>query len=291
MKKFIQNNKTFIRQFKSFLLCFLLTLVWSCSSSFTYTENGVEILDPDSTQAGLQDGSEGQDQQTDTPKGGLDQNPPPHRTIWSRAEIELQGLVSGGTYDGTTVMEVLPERQSLALILPLPPIFLAPLQTLHVPMLPGLSIEYFKKISSHLSIEKETTHIALIVPFKYLVNGGHLASLSPHTRLPNGSPIPFLPSGESRGFVVQLPQKSSYKVHFYFVANAMAVFVETPDWRLPEELSLIPTIGFPVRNKNQTQINGYFGIVPNKNQFSSGLFLSTRIPKDLAFQIDQILKY
>jgi hypothetical protein len=103
--------------------------------------------------------------------------------------------------------------------------------------------------------------------------------------------MPFMPSGESRGFAINFPQKPKYRLHLYFVANAVGVFIETPDWKLPEELSLIPTIGFPVRNLRQTQINGYFAIVPNKGNYSSGLFVASRIPRELAFQLDQILRY
>jgi len=202
-------------------------------------------------------------------------------TVWEKALEELTGLVSGGAYDGNLAVEVLPDRQSLALILPLPPIFLAPLNQTPIPQLSGSSLEYRRKPDGSFDM-------AVIIPIRHLTRGG---SLAPYNRLPNGNPVPFMPSGESRGFAIELPQRSSYKLHFYFVANAVGVFIETPNWRLPEELSALPTIGFPVRNLSQTQVNGYFAIVPNRGNFASGLFISTRIPRELAFQLDQILRY
>jgi hypothetical protein len=201
--------------------------------------------------------------------------------VWQKAQEEIDGQISGGTYDGSSAVEIIPEKQSIALILPLPPIFLAPLAQIQIPQLPGVNIKYRNKPDGGFEM-------AIIIPLKYIIRG---ASLAPYGKLPNGDIVPFMPSGESRGFAVDFPQKPKYRLHFYFVANAVGAFIETPDWRLPEEFSLIPTIGFPVRNPSQTQINGYFAVVPNKGNFSSGLFVSSRIPRKLAFQLDQILRY
>jgi len=245
-------------------IIFIVTL-WSCSSSFLAGTDLPSQPLGDQQNSGLENGSGTQNSEL----------------IWEKAIDEINGQISGGAYDGNIAIEVLPTRQSIALILPLPPIFLAPLTPIQVSQLPGITVEYRQKSEGGYDI-------AVIIPVQHIIRGG---ALSTYSRLPNGDPVPFMPSGESRGFAIEFPQKQTYRLHFYFVANAVAVFVETPDWKLPDELSLIPTIGFPIKNRTQTQINGYFAIIPNKGNFSSGLFVSSRIPRELAFQLDQILRY
>lgn len=201
--------------------------------------------------------------------------------VWQKAQDEVEGQISGGSYDGQLVVEIDRARQAVILWIPLPPIFLAPLQSPRIDGMPGVTLEYRTDGSGQ-------TRMAAVIPIQYIIKGGNLA---PYGFLPNGDAVPFMPSGESRGFAIQFPEKPKYRVHFYFVANAIAVFVETPDWKLPDELSLIPTIGFPIKNRTQTQVNGYFAIIPNKGVHSSGVFVSSRIPRELAFQLDQILRY
>lgn len=246
------------------LICTIL--IWSCSSGFQ--SDGAALtsnITGDSQNSGLGNGT-----------GSVNT-----KQIWEKAIEEINGQVSGGAYDSKIAVEVLPEKQSIALVLPLPPIFLAPLTQIQVSQLPGITVEYRRTSEGGYDI-------AVIIPIQYIIRG---AAIGIYDRLPNGDPIPFMPSGESRGFAIEFPQKQNYRLHFYFVANAVGVFIETPDWRLPDELSLIPNIGFPIKNRNQTQINGYFAIIPNKGNFSSGLFVSSRIPRELAFQLDQILRY
>lgn len=250
---------------KKILALTLMATLMSCSAGFQSQLSSTELQPGDSTNPGLSDGL----------------NTPDTQELWSKAQDEINGQVSGGAYDGNTVVEILPDRQSIALVVPLPPIFLAPLVPIEVPQLPGVEVEYRQNGDG-------TYNLVVIVPIRYVIRG---SSLAPYGRLPNGDAIPFMPSGESRGFAVAFAQQPKYRVHFYFVANAVGVFIETPDWKLPDELSAMPTIGFPVRNRNQTQINGYFAIVPNKANHASGLFVSSRIPRELAFELDQILRY
>lgn len=246
------------------LALFGFLFLQSCSEGFN-SQQALKAIDP--IQNPDQDGF-------DTPPSQVEET-------WNKAQIELEGLVSGGAYDGQVLIEVDKPRQSLILWVPLPPIFLAPITPISIEKLKGIQVEYRKNPDG-------AYQMAIIVPIKHILKNSQLSN---YGTLPSGDPIPFMPSGESRGFAINFSNKENYRLHFYFVANSVGVFVETPDWKLPDELSYIPTLGFPIKNKNQTQVVGYLGIIPNKGIHSSGVFISSRIPRELAFQIDQILRY
>lgn len=199
--------------------------------------------------------------------------------IWERLSQEVTGYVSGGSYDGQLLVEIDPQRQAVLLRLPLPPIFLASRVTTDL-ALPGLRMEYQKNDNQY--------QLVLVIPIQYLIKG---AQLDRYGLLPNGDPIPFIPSGEARGFAINFAAKSKYRLHIYFVANAVGAFIETPDWVLPEELAFLPTIGFPINNQERTKTTGYFAIVPNKGIHASGVYIASRLPRELAAQLDQILRY
>lgn len=199
--------------------------------------------------------------------------------IWERLGQEVTGYVNGGSYDGQLLVEIDPQKQAVLLRLPLPPLFLAPVINKDL-QLPGIKMEYQKSDNQY--------QLVLIIPIQYLIKG---AQLDRYGLLPNGDPIPFIPSGEARGFAINFAAKPKYRLHIYFVANAVGAFIETPDWDLPEELGLLPTIGFPINNQAKTKTTGYFAIIPNKGSFASGVYLASRLPRELAAQLDQILRY
>lgn len=234
---------------------------WGCSSGFQPDPLN-QLLSPDPDSLGVLPPSE-EDAQL----------------IWESLSQDVTGYVSGGSYDGQLLVEIDPLRQAILLRLPLPPIFLAPLVTKEL-SLSGLKMEYQKTDNQY--------QLVLVVPIQYLIKG---AQLDRYGLLPNGDPIPFIPSGEARGFAVNFAAQSKYRLHLYFVANAVAAFVETPDWILPEELSFLPTLGFPIYNQARSKTNGYFAIVPNKGVHASGVYIASRLPRELAAQLDQILRY
>lgn len=206
---------------------------------------------------------------------------PPNDRSWDDIRNKTDGAVDGWKYDGQFVIQVDAENQALVLILPLPSIFLMPVTEMPLPELPGA-------ILFPATQPDGTSAMAVRIPLKYIIKG---SSLAPYNRLPNGDALPFMPAGENRGFAIAFPQNAKYRMHLYITANAAAVFVETPDFKLPDQWAILPSLGFPVRNQDRTQVVGYFAVVANRGMHSSGVYVASRIPTSVAIMIDEILRY
>ncbi len=200
---------------------------------------------------------------------------------WGEVARAIDGEVEGGTNSGALVIQVDKARQSLVLQLPLPPIFNLAISAMAIPELPGASVE--------MVVQSDGSRVAsVVIPLKYVIKG---AMFSDYGKLPNGDAIPYIPAGEAKGFAISFPQRPKYRMHIYLAVNAAAVFVETPEWNLPDQFASVPTIGFPVKNHNKTQINGYFAVVPNRSEFSGGVYVASRIPPKLAIMIDELVRF
>lgn len=187
---------------------------------------------------------------------------------------------------GTFVVKIDKERQGLELIIPLPGSnFLLPLPVvaMPIPSMPGAVVEQVTQADG-------TPALGIMIPLKYLLKD---SSFGDYGTLPNGQPVPFLPFGKVHGFVLNFPQNMKYKLHLYMAVNGAAVFIETPDWNLPGSINGIPlpTIGFPIYNKGKTQQVGYFAVVPKSGSFSSGLYVASRIPDQMAALIDNLIRF
>lgn len=200
---------------------------------------------------------------------------------WTTVASDTNGTVNGGTNDGSLVIQIDKVRQSLVLYIPLPSIFLASVTGIQIPEMPGASVEMVPQTDG-------SNALGVVIPLKYVIKGGDFAT---YGKLPNGDAVPFIPAGEAHGFAIDFPQRPNYRLHIYVAVNAAAVFVETPDWKLPAEFAVLPTIGFPVRNSAKTQVNGYFAVVPNRGNFASGVYVASRIPNKAAALIDQMLRF
>lgn len=225
----------------------------------------------------------GNNNQQDTGGGGGNGgggNSNPVRS-WDDIRQKTDGAVDGWKYDGQVVVQIDAENQALVLVMPLPPIFLMPVASMPIPELPGAAI-------FPLTQPDGTSSMAVRIPLKYIVKG---SSLSNYNTLPNGDPLPFMPVGENRGFAISFPQNMKYRLHLYISANAAAVFVETPDFKLPEQWVILPSLGFPVKNQDKTQVVGYFAVVANRGIHNSGVYVASRIPREVAILIDELIRY
>lgn len=220
-------------------------------------------------------------QNTDDGTGGGGGSRNPGDRSWDDVRRKTDGAVDGWKYDGQFVIQIDAENQALVLVLPLPPIFLMPVSAMPIPELPGASL-------FPLTQPDGTSSMAVRIPLKYLIKG---SSLTSYNRLPNGDPLPFMPVGENRGFAIAFPQNKNYRLHLYVSANAAAIFVETPDFKLPEQWIILPSLGFPVKNQDKTQVVGYFAVVANRGMHNSGVYVASRIPRDVAILIDDLLRY
>lgn len=253
-----------LRNLKALCAVLMSSTLMACGSGFQSQENSSAAAGTGGDNISLGDGS-----QVTTEKA------------WNMVQSGVDGTVEGGTNSGSLVIQIDKARQSVILILPLPPIFLLPISGMSIPELPGASVEMVDQPDGSKAM-------GVVIPLKYIVKGG---TFGDYGKLPNGDNVPFIPVGEARGFAISFPQKPSYRLHIYFAVNAAAVFIETPDWKFPDELALLPTMGFPVKNEEKTQVVGYFAIVPNRGSFASGVYVAARIPRQLAIVIDELIRY
>lgn len=200
---------------------------------------------------------------------------------WESIKQKADGKVDGGSFDGQLLIQIDPTTQSLIFFLPIPfPSLLVPIASFDIPQLPGASVYQVTDASG-------ATSIAVRMPLKYMIKG---ATLAPYNTLPNGDPLPRMPVGENRGFAIAFPQTPDIKLNLYVSANAAAAFIEIPALQLPDEWLRL-TLGFPIKNATGTQEVGYLAFVPNKATFPSGVYVASRLPRELAIVIDELLRY
>lgn len=189
-------------------------------------------------------------------------------------KVELKGYPSSGANAGQLVIYIDKENQSLLMVLPIPVIFpiIAPIP------IPDLEGAY---ITSHKDSQGGTS-LAIDIPLQHLIREGEFR---PNERLPNGDPLPFVPSGELPGFALQFPHSQTHKIYLYVGVNVAAAFVELPDFGLPIGAT------FPVKNANKTKTVGAIGYVTPKGNYHGGAYLAAQIPDELAAVIDDLIRW
>lgn len=122
-----------------------------------------------------------------------------------------------------------------------------------------------------------TAYLTLHIPMKYILRG--VTSGNP-SRLPNGDPLPMIPSGELPELALDINSQNKVKLHLYIAADFMGIYVESP---------FNPYIGltFPIKNSSKTKILGYFSTIPAKNSYQGGFFLSFLLPPELINVLSQ----
>ncbi len=124
--------------------------------------------------------------------------------------------------------------------------------------------------------------VVVKLPLKNVLRGVDL--LETATKLPNGDVLPKMPAGEPASLGLTLSAKKNVKMNIYIAIEAVGVFVETPfDYPFPGYLSL------PLKNEAQTQILGWFTLVPRKNNFNSGFFISFKLPLEVSEILNKYL--
>lgn len=228
--------------------------------------------------ASLVDGSNGsQGGVTDTAPGTT----APPANNWQAIQQKAEGRVEGSSFDGQLLIQIDAANQALIFFLPIPfPSLLVPISSFDIPQLPGATVFQVTGADGSASI-------AVRMPLKYMIKG---ANLAPYNTLPNGDLLPFMPVGENRGFAIAFPQTPDVKLNLYVSANAAAAFIEIPALKLPDEW-LRFTLGFNIKNSTQTQVVGHMAFVPNKGVYPAGVFVASRLPRELAIVIDELLRY
>lgn len=188
-------------------------------------------------------------------------------------DIDLDGQIKGGTYNKMSTLAL--DKQNNALILYVPVgvnVFINNFSGA-IPELPGASFKSTK-------LANGTSVIAVSIPLKYILKG---VSFLENARLPNGDPLPEVPAGELPSLGIKLGDKKDVNFYLYLGVGVVAVYITSPfnPWL---ELT------FPVTNRDQTKVVGYFAMVPEKEKagvtYQGGFFLSTVMPDEISRALD-----
>lgn len=244
--------------FKSFAMtCTLLSLA-ACSKNGGFEFSNSVFDNSSNSSSSVGDG--GAD-------AGVDPNDPS-----AYLKLQYKGTVSGGSDDGTLVVDIDKTNNALLLILPLQvnPYIESAEGT--IPELPDVKFMTYKN-------DKGASFMAVSVPLRYVRKG---ASFLNPARLPNGDALPQVASGELPSVAIAVPGKNNVKFNFYIGVNVVGIFVSSP-------YDPYVALHFPVRRGVDTI--GYFHTVPAKSGFNGGFFLNTQMPDSIAAIIDDHFRF
>ena len=188
-------------------------------------------------------------------------------------KIDVSSFISGGSYDKLQTVALDRVKKDLLLRMPLGTnIFITTGSGSVSTRYPDITFE------TEMSADG-TAYITLRIPLKYVLRG--VTGINPQ-RLPNGDPLPMIPSGElpSLGFTIN--NQNKVKLYVYLGVDIVGLYVESP---------FNPYIGItvPIKNQAGTKYVGYFSTVPAKSTFQGGFFLSFQLPPDLATLLDKYI--
>lgn len=186
-------------------------------------------------------------------------------------KVDLDGTVSAGIFGKHKVIDVDKIRNLLLISIPLPINPFGGMVSLPLPQAPDIEVGVEQSGSSYALVMK--------VPLKYIVKGVQFADAG---KLPNGNPLPGVPGGELPRLGLKI-FKNANEAYLYLGKGAVAVFVPTPKFNPYVNLT------FPIKNKSQRKIIGYFASVAQQNPYAGGFFLSVVLPDDIQRAIDDII--
>ena len=189
--------------------------------------------------------------------------------------LTMEGNLSGGGYEKLPVVRLDKENEELIVRLPMQfnPFLGLPTGIINVPQLPGV------KLSSEI-LPDGSMAMLVHIPLEKLMRK---IDFLPAGKLPNGDPLPAIPSGELPTVGVTLNASNGIKAALYLDRRVVALFVNTKfDPRL--------AVTFPIRNKDKSRVLGYFSTIPAKPSVADGgFFISVIVPDDISKIIDDHL--
>ena len=246
--------------YKSFAAtCVLLSLA-ACSSKGGFEIDNSIFKNSSNQSSTINDGDGGAD-------AGVNPGEPD-----AYQKLQYKGYVSGGSDDGSLVIDIDKTNNALLIILPLQvnPFIESTQGT--IPDLPDVTFMTYKD-------DKGASYFALSVPLRYVRKG---ASFLNPARLPNGDPLPQVASGELPSVALAVPGKNNVKFNFYIGVNVVGIFVSSP-------YDPYLALSFPIRRGVDTI--GYFHTVPAKPGYNGGFFLNTQMPDSIAAVIDDHFRF
>lgn len=178
--------------------------------------------------------------------------------------LSFKGNLDGGQYDGAQVVVLDRPHKAIVFNIPLALDVNIGIAEGEVKRLPGTTF----KTTTNADGAKFLT---LSVPLKYILKGTDLVS----AKLPNGDDLPAVPQREYPSVGLSLPNSNNVKIYLYLGVQVAAIFVETP-------FNPYIDLTLPIRNEAKTRVVGHLGLVPAKNTFRGGVFVSSVLPNELA---------
>ncbi|MCB0391753.1 MAG: hypothetical protein KDD58_10695 [Bdellovibrionales bacterium] len=180
-------------------------------------------------------------------------------------DIELDGKVSGGVWDGKELLKL--DLASQTLLVRVPVDFEAQIVqgSFPIPGKQGLTLEFVTDTDG-------SKHLQLRIPLADLLKIDDVINQS---GLPNGDPLPMVTGGQLPHIATNI---GDTEVHFYLGKGTAALFV-------PTKFDPFLTLVFPIKNKKKDTL-GYFASIAEKPGFNGGLYASVQLPDDMLKAID-----
>lgn len=193
--------------------------------------------------------------------------------------VDLQGKVDSNNsqFGGALSFDFDKKRGEFIVMLPMPS---------GVFFTPSGSFSKYPDITFSPIIDGATGKMkfAVRIPVKYIIKG---MSTLPAASLPNGDPLPAMPSGQGElpSLGLSFPQQNNTQVSLYIGVNAVGLYVT-----LPTNAALPIGFTLPIRNKDKTKTYGYLSYVPAKMNYAPGLFVSAIIPPAVSRILEDYFK-
>lgn len=188
--------------------------------------------------------------------------------------LKMDGAVKEGKYEDRKLVSL--DKENRMLVVQLPTLALPAMvgnlgQAITVPQLPGTTV------TLELAEDGNLTLVARI-PLSQVMQG---ASFIPAQKLPNGDALPAVPDGELPGLAIDLNNQGSVKGYLYLGKATVGAFVTT-------QFNPMVAMQLPIYQSNGSVV-GYLTTVPEKNSSPGGIFMSVKLPADIARVIDNAL--
>jgi len=194
-------------------------------------------------------------------------------TDWQ--SLKMDGAVAEGKYAGRKILTL--DKANKLLVVHLPTLALPILvgggigKTVTIPQLPGTSLDLELASDGNLDL-------VLKLPLEHLMHG---ASFMDAQKLPNGDALPAIPDGELPGLALDLNSNKTVKGYIYLAPATFGALVTS---------QFDPTVSMQLPiYQNNGAVLGYLTTVPAKNGFDGGIFMSVKVPADIARIIDDVI--
>lgn len=189
--------------------------------------------------------------------------------------LKMDGAVAEGKYAGRKLITL--DKANKMLVVHLPTLALPVIigggvgKTITTPQLPGASLALQLAADGNLDL-------VLNIPLEHVMHG---ASFMDPQKLPNGDALPAIPDGELPGLALDLNSNKSVKGYIYLAPATFGALVTS---------QFDPTISMQLPiYQNNGAVLGYLTTVPAKNGFDGGIFMSVKVPADIARIIDDVI--